>query len=128
MSAPPGGSEYSTGKQHTQGPPRLNRRQLGHLRIELVVGHFRLGCVHSIESFILTVALIKFLAPRVGHSETGVCVCRRCQSNMRMVGIEAHPLPNVGADLFTYECICGELRTSRSACRTFLGSPAWILR
>jgi hypothetical protein len=30
---------------------------------------------------------------------------------MRLIGIEPHPCQAVGADLFTYECVCGELHT-----------------
>ena len=30
---------------------------------------------------------------------------------MRLIGVEPHPFPNVGASLFTYECVCGELHT-----------------
>jgi hypothetical protein len=69
----------------------------------------------------LAVALVKFLAPRDGHGEAGVCVCRFCRTNMRMVGIEAHPLPNVSADLFTYECVCGELHTDSIRLQNPLG-------
>jgi hypothetical protein len=54
---------------------------------------------------------IKFLPPREGHGETGACVCHVCSSNMRLIGIEPHPRQAVGADLFTYECTCGELHT-----------------
>ena len=43
--------------------------------------------------------------------ETGACVCHLFSTNMRLVGIETHPFPNVGVDLFTYECVCGELHT-----------------
>jgi hypothetical protein len=38
-----------------------------------------------------------------------------------MVGIEAHPLPNVSADLFTYECVCGELHTDSIRLQNLLG-------
>ncbi len=54
---------------------------------------------------------LKFFPPRHGHGETGVCVCHICSSNMRLIGVEPHPFPNVSTDLFTYECICGELHT-----------------
>ncbi len=55
---------------------------------------------------------IKFLPPREGHCETGTCVCHVCSGNMRLIGIERHPRQTVGADLFTYECVCGELHTN----------------
>jgi len=31
---------------------------------------------------------------------------------MRLLGIEPHPRPNMGTDLFTFECGCGEVHTS----------------
>ena len=54
---------------------------------------------------------IELLPPREGHSETGACVCHVCSSNMRLIGVEPHPLRTRG-DLFTYECVCGELHTT----------------
>jgi hypothetical protein len=69
----------------------------------------------------LTATLVKFLAPRDGHCETGVCVCRVCRTNMRLVGVEPHPLPNVGTDLFTYECVCGALHTDSICLQNLLG-------
>jgi hypothetical protein len=59
----------------------------------------------------MSITRIKLLPPREGHSETGTCVCHVCSSNMRLIGIEPHPRQTVGADLFTYECACGELHT-----------------
>jgi len=59
----------------------------------------------------MSITRIKLLPPRQGHCETGACVCHICSTNMRLIGVEPHPFPNVGADLFTYECVCGELHT-----------------
>lgn len=55
---------------------------------------------------------LEFLPPRDGHCETGACVCHICSSNMRLVGIEPHPISTVDADLYTFECVCGELHTA----------------
>ena len=59
----------------------------------------------------MSINRIKFLPPREGHCESGTCVCHICSSNMRLIGIEPHPRQTVGANLFTYECTCGELHT-----------------
>jgi hypothetical protein len=65
---------------------------------------------------------IQFLPPREGHCETGACVCHVCSSNMRLIGIEPHPLQTVGTELFTYECVCGELHTAPFRLQAMLSS------
>ena len=65
---------------------------------------------------------IKVLAPRPGHWETGVCVCRNCHTNMRLVGIEPDPRWDFHVNLFTYECVCGMLHTDAIRLQNLVGS------